>query len=209
MKRRRLLQRTLLITGTAALAIGVGAATALAAALTLTVTVSGGGNLAASARAVFADTATGTSLTCSSAVHGTIPNGTTEAGSPVKIGDFSTLSFSDCAGPMVVRVTAEKLPYGFKVDSMTVGGDTDVIIAGFDVSVAMTGCSFAVTGSAPGYFDNSNHTLYLTGSLPISPQRSAKLMISGVSGCAGLLANGDHATYTVTYKLGHLLIKST
>jgi hypothetical protein len=37
--------------------------------------------------------------------------------------------------------------------------------------------------------------------LPITPLNTARLTVSNVAGCAGLVLNGDHATFTVTYTL--------
>ncbi len=41
-------------------------------------------------------------------------------------------------------------------------GETDAIISKVDVSVKTTGCSFTVTGSAPGFYTNKTHTLTMT-----------------------------------------------
>ena len=70
----------------------------------------------------------------------------------------------------------------------------------------MTGCSFNVTGSAPGYYTNGSHTLTLTPKLPNKALNKAQLTISGVSGCAGLVSNGDHPTYTSTYTLSRAFV---
>jgi hypothetical protein len=98
-------------------------------------------------------------------------------------------------------VTASKLPYAVKVDSATVRHQTDVIIAGIRIAVSLTGCTFTLAGSVPGYYRNTTHTLVMTPKLPITPLNTARLTVSNVAGCAGLVLNGDHATFTAIYTL--------
>ena len=191
----------ILFTGAAAaLAIGFGASSALAATLTVKVT-SGGTYTAKATSTVLTDN--GVSITCTgSTASGSIPTKTyTSATVPVKVGTVAKLGFTGCTGPLGgVTVTVNRLPYSVKVDSKTNGaGQTDGMITGVNTSVSMTGCSFNVTGSAPGFYTNSSHKLSLTPTLPIKPLTTAQLTISGVSGCAGLVANGDHPTYKSTY----------
>jgi hypothetical protein len=91
-------------------------------------------------------------------------------------------------------------------------GQTDAIIGGVNVSVSIpsAGCSFTVTGSAPGFYTNSKHTLTMTPNLPVRPVKKAQLTISNVTGCVGAVHNGDHPTFVATYKvsLRHLKITS-
>lgn len=203
---RRSIGRILFTGAAAALAIGFGASSALAA--TLTVKVTGGGSYtASSSNTVLTDGSV--SLTCTgSKAGGSIPTKTyTGATSPVKVGTSSSLSFSGCTGPLgPVTVTVNKLPYSVKVDSKTVSGKTDGMITGVNTTVSMTGCSFTVTGSAPGFYTNSGHTLTLTPTLPTKPLNTAQLTVSGVSGCAGVVNNGDHPTYKATYKVSRAIV---
>ena len=197
----------ILFTGAAAaLAIGFGASSALAATLTVKVT-SGGTYTATSKSTVLTDN--GVSITCTgSTASGSIPTKTyTSATVPVKVGTVAKLGFTGCTGPLGgVTVTVNRLPYSVKVDSKTNGsGQTDGMITGVNTSVSMTGCSFNVTGSAPGFYTNSSHKLSLTPTLPIKPLTTAQLTISGVSGCAGLVANGDHPTYKSTYTVSRAI----
>jgi len=205
---RRSIGRTL-FTGTAvALAIGFGASSALATTATLTVKVTGGGTYTASStKTVLTDN--GVSVTCTgSNAGGSIPTKTyTGATSPVKVGTSASLSFTGCTGPLgMVTVTVNKLPYSVKVDSKTVSGKTDGMVTGVNTAVSMTGCSFNVTGSAPGFYTNSTHTLTLTPTLPTKPLNTARLTISNVNGCAGLVNNGDHPTYKSTYKVSRAIV---
>lgn len=197
----------ILFTGAAAaLAIGFGASSALAATLTVKVT-SGGTYTAKATSTVLTDN--GVSITCTgSTASGSIPTKTyTSATVPVKVGTVAKLGFTGCTGPLGgVTVTVNRLPYSVKVDSKTNGsGQTDGMITGVNTSVSMTGCSFNVTGSAPGFYTNSSHKLSLTPTLPIKPLTTAQLTISGVSGCAGLVANGDHPTYKSTYTVSRAI----
>ena len=203
----------ILFTGTAAaLAIGFGASSALAAA-TLTVKVTGGGSFtASSSNTKLTDGAI--SLTCtSSKAGGSVPTKTyTSATSPVTVGSNSSLSFTGCTSITgAVTIKVNKLPYKVKVDSKTNSkGQTDGMITGINNTVSTTGCSFTVTGSAPGFYTNSTHTLTMTPTLPITPLNTAQLTVSGVNGCSGLVNNGDHPTFQGSYKLSRaVVIKSS
>lgn len=199
---RRSIGRILVPAAAAAMAVAFGASSALATTATLTVKVTNGGSYTASSGSTVL-TDNGVSVTCTgSSAGGKIPTATlTNKTSPVKVGNSSSLSFTGCTGPLgAVTVTVNALPYSVKVDSKTNSkGQTDGMVTGVNTSVSMTGCSFSVTGSAPGFYTNSNHTLSLTPTLPIKPLNSAKLTVSNVSGCAGLVNNGDHPTYKSTY----------
>jgi hypothetical protein len=208
MRIRRHVGRTLFVVAASAMAIGLGATTALATSATLTVKVTGGGSYTAtSTKTVLTDN--GVSVTCTgSSASGSIPTKTyTGATSPVTVGTTTKLSFTGCTGPLgPVTVKVNKLPYKVQVDSKTNSkGQTDGIVAGANTSVSMTGCTFKVTGSAPGYYTNSTHTLSLSSKLPNTALNKAQLTISGVTGCAGLVKNGDHPTYTSNYKVSRAI----
>ena len=203
----------LFASGAAALAVVLGATTALAAT-TLTVKVTGaastGAFTAKSGKTVLTDK--GVSVTCtSSSSSGVLKNQTTTGTSPVAIGTVTKLSFTGCTGPLgPVTTKVNSLPYKLKIDSKTNSlGQTDGFISGTNVNVSMTGCSLTVTGSAPGFYTNSKHTLSVTPKLPITPLNKAQLTISNVVGCAGIIMNGDHPTYTATYTVTPTTIKIT
>jgi hypothetical protein len=207
----------LLTAASAGAVVGLCAAPALAAT-TLTVKVSNGGTYTATAsKTVLSDngvnvTCTSSGTTPASKASGTVATATHTGTSPVTIGTVSKLAFNNCSGPLgAVHTTVQALPYSLKVDSKTNGsGQTDGIITGAKVQVSMTGCSFTVTGSAPAFYTNSTHKLTVTKKLPITPLNKAQLTVSNVNGCAGLVSNGDHPTYTSTYTVSrHFTIKST
>jgi hypothetical protein len=208
---------TVLTVAAAALAVGLSATSALAAT-TLTVAVTGGGTYTATtSKTVLSDngvnvTCSSTSTTKASTATGSIPTHTYTATSPVKVGTVATLNFKNCTGPLgKVTATPAALPYSVKIDSKTNGsGQTDGMITGVSVKVSMTGCSFVVTGSAPGFYTNGTHKLAMTSTLPITPLNSARLTVGSVSGCAGIVNNGDHPKYTGTYTVSRaIVIKST
>jgi hypothetical protein len=207
----------LFIVATAGAVVGLTAAPAMAAT-TLTVKVTNGGTYTATAaKTVLSNngvnvTCTSTSTTKASKGSGTVATATHTGTSPVKVGTVAKLSFNNCTGPLgAVHTTVQNLPYSIKVDSTTNGsGQTDGMITGAKVKVTMTGCSFIVTGSAPGFYTNSTHKLAVTKKLPITPLNKAQLTISNVSGCASLVHNGDHPSYTTTYTISRAFkIKST
>jgi hypothetical protein len=187
------------------------------AAATHVVTVAGGGTLSASAASTTL-TDGNVSVTCSakgstpaSTAQATIRNGTTSAKAPHPIGIAADLTFSNCSGPLgKVTITPAGEPYPVNANSATSSGATAATISEIDVNVSMTGCSFTVTGSAPGDYSNSTRTLALTPNPNPGGLTKAELSVSNVSGCAGLVKNGNHPAYTSNYKLSPatLTIKS-
>jgi hypothetical protein len=207
----------LLVAATAGALVALSAGPAMAAT-TLKVRVSNGGTYTATAsKTVLSDnganvTCTSTSTKPASKATGTVATATHQGTSPVKIGTVATLVFNHCTGPLgTVHTTIQALPYSLKVDSTTnSNGQTDGMITGTKVHVSMTGCSFDVTGSAPAFYTNGTHKLTVTKKLPITPLNKAQLTVQNVSGCAGLVNNGDHPTFTSTYTVSrHFTIKST
>lgn len=172
------------------------------------VTVTGGGTLSASAATTtLADGKV--SITCSasgstpgSTASATVRTGTTRAKAPHPIGIAYDLAFSNCASPLgPVTITPVDEPYPVNANSATSSGATATTISDIDVNVAMTGCSFTVTGSAPGDYSNSTRTLALTPTPKPAGLTKAQLSVSNVGGCVGLVKNGDHPTYTSSYKV--------
>ena len=206
---RRSIGRILLPAAAATLAVAFAASSAMATTATLTVKVTSGGSYTATTTKTTL-TDNGISVTCTaSKASGSIPTKTyTNATSPVTVGTTAALSFTNCTGPLgPVTVKVNKLPYKVQVDSKTNSkGQTDGMVAGANTSVSMTGCSFKVTGSAPGYYANSGHTLTLTPTPPSKLSNKAQLTVSGVSGCAGLVKNGDHPAYKATYKVSRAIV---
>ena len=198
----------------AAAVVGMSIGPALASTTHLTVKVSHGGSYTAKAGTTTLS-ANGVAVTCtSSTASGKLASGTHKGKAPVSLGGVRGLKFKSCtsiAGKMTTTVHGTpELNADSKTNSK---GDTDAIITGVNVSVSTTGCSFKVTGTAPGYYSNKTHTLYMTPKkLPVKPLKTAKLTISGVApgACLGAISNGDHPTYLASYKISRkIVIKSS
>jgi hypothetical protein len=216
--RKRTGRLLLATTATTAAVAGLCAASALAStplrATTLTVKISGGGKFTATAvKTVLTQKESSgnpVNVTCStkgktpaSSASGNIPSGTHKGTSPVKVGTTTNLAFNNCVGP-VGKVTTKVMsePYFVAVDSKTNSkGQTDGLIGGIKVGVKMFACSFTVTGSAPGFYTNGKHTLTMAPKLPVTATTKAQLTVSKVSGCLGLVKNGDHPTFSSTFTL--------
>jgi hypothetical protein len=207
---------TVLFTAAAAAAVvGLSVGPALAAT-SLTVKVSGGGSYTAKAGKTVLTDGSGVaaiSVQCASSKgSGKIANGTHHHAAPVKIGTVAKLSFSNCMGPLgQVKTTVHGKPV-LNADSKTNSkGQTDAIISGVNVSVNIpgAGCTFTVTGSAPGFYTNKSHTLTMTPKFPVRAIKRAQLTISNVTGCAGAVNNGDHPTYKASYKVSLKKLKIT
>ena len=218
--RRRAGSALLATAAMAAASIGLFATPAVASTPHLTITVTGGGTFTATAsKTVLSDkgnnvTCTSKGRTPASSASGKIASGTYKGAVPVKIGTASKLAFNNCTGilgPVTTKVLKE--PYLTKIDSKTNSkGQTDGIIAGVktQVTIPSVGCTFTVSGSAPGYYTNSKHTLTMAPKLPITPLVKARLTVSKVNSCAGLINNGDHPTFSSTFTLSRKgTIKST
>jgi hypothetical protein len=146
---------------------------------------------------------------------GTLSNATHRGTAPVSLGKVKGLAFNNCTSlGSLVTTTVVKQPT-LNADSRTNSkGDTAAIITNVDVNVSTTGCSFTVTGSAPGYYSNKTHTLTMKpGKLPVKALTKARLTISNVStgNCGGAVTAGQHPTYTASYKISlkRLTIKSS
>jgi len=194
----------------AAAVVGLSAAPAMAMpATSLKAKVSGGGAITAKSTGKTILSDNGVSVTCSSSkASGKINNGTKTGAAPLEVGTTTKLSFTNCNGPLgKVTTTIEGTPYKISVVGRTNSkGNTDGIIGPVTVKTSMTGCSFEVTGYSPGYYSNSKHELVVT------PVKGIKqdLTVKDVDGCAGLVKDGNHPTYTSTYKVNkHVKITVT
>lgn len=206
---------TLLLASVASTAAVVGLCATSALASTphtttkLTVKISGGGKFTAKASKTVLSNR-GVNVTCvtkgttpASSASGNIPSGTHRGTSPVKVGTTSNLKFNNCTGPVgkvTTKVMAE--PYFVAVDSKTNSkGQTDGFIGGIKVAVKTFACSFMVTGTAPGFYTNGKHSLTMSPKLPVMATMRARLTVSKVNGCLGLVKNGDHPTFKSVYTL--------
>jgi hypothetical protein len=186
--------------------VGLCAAPAMAST-TLKAKVSGGGSITATSTGKTILKDGNVSVTCkSSKSTGSISNGTHRGAAPLSVGTAKTLSFSNCSGPLgKVTNKPSSLPYKIQVTSKTTkSGDTDGIIGPVNVAVKTASCSFTVTGYTPGWYSNSKHELHIGGKLPtksLVSSKTARLTISNVNGCLSVVTNGQHPTFTTTYKV--------
>ena len=190
--------------------VGMSIGPALASTTHLTVKVSHGGSYTAKAGKTTLS-ANGVAVTCtSSTASGKLASGTHKGKASVSLGGVKGLSFKSCTSIAGTMTTTVHGTPELNADSRTSSkGDTDAIITGVNVSVSTTGCSFKVTGTAPGYYSNKTHTLYMTPKkLPVKPLKTAKLTISGVApgACLGAISNGDHPTYLASYKISRKIV---
>jgi hypothetical protein len=203
MTMRKRVGRVLFTTAAAAAIVGLSVGSALAST-SLSVKVSGGGSYKATAGTTILQQGSGATaikVTCTSSDgKGSLKSGSYHGKAPLKLGTVSSLSFNSCTGPLGPVTNSVVAKPVLSADSKTNSkGETAAVITNVDVNVSTTSCTFTVTGSAPGYYKNSNHTLYMTPTPPF--KEKAALTIGSVSGCEGLIKNGDHPTYTATYKV--------
>src|SRR5215813_6242097 len=162
----------------AAAVVGMSVGPALAST-TLHVRVSHGGSYTATAKTTVLTDNTATAgtikVTCLSTRHtasskgsGRLPSGPHTGAAPVRLGTVAKLVFNNCRGPLGALKTTVKGKPVLNADSKTNRkGQTDAMISGVKVLVSQTGCSFTVTGSAPGFYTNKTHTLTMTPRLPV------------------------------------------
>ena len=174
--RRRLLSML------AAVVVTVGASTLGAPpAAAATWTVSPGGPFTGTAGSVvFTDVVTGIRLQCTaSTVSGQLSSGTGLSGT----GLFSaTFGFSGCGGPLglTISITPCAIPI-FNAESYS-NGVTTGTVTNICLRFSSPSCAFTVAGSASWTYTNSTGVLRIFG---------PGTLISSVSGCFGLVRNGD------------------
>jgi len=197
----RKLITALATTAVAGATVVVTGGTAMAATVTVT---NPGGTGAYTATSTAVDLADGsvhmkcTGSTGTGTASSGIKSGTYTVPPTANIGNIDTLNFTNCTGPLgAVTTTVSTLPYHVFLTAKTSTGATGYI-GPVNVHLSMPLCSFNVTGNAPGTYVNgtSNQLRLAPGTLPsgVTP-----LTVSGVSGCAGLVSNGQHPTYTANY----------
>jgi hypothetical protein len=158
-------------------------------------TVTGGPNFTATTAAaiVLTDNNTGSAVTCTSSTA----TGAFTTGMDVgpTLGAVSAIGFSNCTGPLGITftATANSLPYSITATGPTVGGVTPGEVPGVNVRISGPLCSATVTGAAPGRYNNATRRVNLLS--------GATLTISNVSGCLGLLNDGDTASVTTAYNM--------
>ena len=188
----------------AALSFTLGTTSSSATTARMTWTVKPGGAVTGSAgKTTLKDTKTGTTLTCSSsATKAKLKSG---SGLSNPLGKITSVTFSNCTGPGGLVFTAKTSasstnPWPLSGSSFNSGtGVTTGKITNIKASISGSGCSAKVagttsssTGMVTGTYTNG------TGKLKVS---GGNLHIWNVSGCFGLIANGDPSSFSGVYTI--------
>ena len=191
----------LALAGAAVLAMGPGGVSSAAATATTWTVRPGGAITATAGKTTLKDTTTDSELACKSAhMSGTLNGGVGLQGSG--IGSITTSAFH-CPSPVVppFRLTARGLPWRLNMasydTSTSVGRGT---ISHLELMLTGPGCSAMVNGTSGTTADGVVAVSYAntTGTLTIHTA-GGNLHWFHVSGCAGLLEDGDAATLSAAY----------
>jgi hypothetical protein len=209
---------SILLTGgvaAAALALGATAAAAQPAAPT-TWTGSPGGSYTsslASTTGVLTDTTAGQSITCTAESDaGTI--NASASGSPAVIGTITTSDFSNCTDSIgdagwsaTSSGTWDLNGDHFNDGTQTITGCTGTGVTCGTISnvnstvsgsILGAACSFTVSG-AVGDAASSTWVTYTNSNGDLFVPNTTTLTVSNVSGCSGIINNGDTAEFTGTF----------
>jgi hypothetical protein len=148
----------------------------------------------------FKDTTSGFAITCSGSTAAMVP--TNSGTNP--FGHITSISFTGCTGPAgAITLTPKGLswPVNASPASRTVGETSGG--HGVSVDVTTTGCSANVDGTG-GHTDTGVvHFTFSHKSGVLGVELSGgNLHIYAVSGCGGLVSDGDAASLTVAYQIG-------
>jgi hypothetical protein len=159
-----------------------------------------GGNVTGSAgKTTLKDKSTSTSLSCSSSdIAATLKSG---SGQTSPIGQITSVTFSNCTGPdgLVFTATTSASPSNpWPLNTSTYSsGVTHGTITNIQASISGAGCSATVAGTTST--TSGQVTVTYTNSTAILKVSGGTLHIWNVSGCFGLINNGDAATFTAAY----------
>ncbi|ROO86781.1 hypothetical protein EDD29_4361 [Actinocorallia herbida] len=186
----------------AAAAAGVVCVGAPAFAATWTVTP-GGAVTATAGTTTLKDVTSGATLTCtSSTTDATVQSGTGLSGTA--IATITNVNFTSCKGPLGIKfnVVNNGVSYQLNAVSYASGVTTGTLdnvtatMSGLLCSASVGGTTATTPGSVNGTYTNSTGVLAVSG---------GNLHVWNVSGCFGLLHNGDAVTYTANYTLAPTL----
>jgi hypothetical protein len=184
------------IAASAALAIGLSALPAAAATWTITP----GGAVAMTGTNVKAkDSHSGSTITCTSlGLDGTMEKGSGLSGTRVASLDRGTAT-GCTVSTISLTVRPEDLPWRINLLSYN-SGTVRGTISHMEIAVTAPGCSFVIDGTTGGASDGKVDFSYSdsTGKLTIT---GGNLHVWDVSGCLGLVNNGDPIGITGTFTL--------
>jgi hypothetical protein len=165
------------------------------------VKVSPGGKFTATSGTVtFTDTASHTALSCgSSKGTGVFKKGSQSSGT--HIGRINSFAFSKCNGPSGLSLTINgTFPWYINITEInTAKGEATGTISSISGTVSTTGCSFTVAGTS-GNVGGTADIIYTNSTAKLDVIASGStLHVWNVSGCLGLVNNGDPVAYTADY----------
>jgi hypothetical protein len=187
---RRPLGAAALTSLVAALSLGFSATAVQAATLTWTVTP-GGAITGAAGTTTLKDNTAGLTVTCtSSSTTGTLKSGSGLSGTG--IGSVTSLTFNNCSvDGITLTVATGTVSYPLNLKSYK-SGTSSGKIAKIHFSVTSSVCSFDINGTSATANNGSVRVKYgnKAHTLKVLPSGST-LHIYNVSGCLGLINNGD------------------
>jgi hypothetical protein len=188
----------LLTVMSAAAVVALGAGTSFAATAA-TWSVSPGGSISGKAgTTTLKDTTSGLTVTCkSSTTTGTLKSGSGLSGTG--LGTVTSIDFNTCSvDGESLSLDSGTVSWAFNAKSYKSGVTTGTI-TGIHISESSSICSFVVDGTS-GSADNGSLKVTYTNSthkLKLLPT-GGTLHVWDVSGCLGLVSNGDAATISAT-----------
>lgn len=146
----------------------------------------------------FTDTRSSTTVGCTSGTaSGTIKLGRRVAAA--KMGTVTKTAYTSCTavGGLVTLTQTQVGTWYLNGSGKTANGVTKVFISNVKAKISSTACSLTLTGSADATYTNS------TGKLAVKPRAGSghKLKASNVSGCSGLITNGDVIAFVGTFRV--------
>jgi hypothetical protein len=197
---RKRLTTVLLASGAAALALGLGATTAMASSVASTWTVKPGGSVSASGSGQVKDANTGTVAKCTSIkLSSTLKKGGGLSGKG--IGTITKGSFTGCTiATITVTVKVQGLPWKLNASSFK-NGVTMGTVSGIDLKATAPGCAATLDGTKAGANNGTTKISYSNSTGQLKLLGSGNLHSWAVSGCFGLVNNGDTQKASGTEKV--------
>ena len=189
----------ILIAGTTAVTvIALSASMALGAAAPRFTVRPGGKYTAKAGKTVLVDNHTKTKLTCKSAsARGKLKSGRHLPGR--NIGTITSSSFNKCTGPLGLTFKVKQIgTWNLTVSKFNRRtGVSTGFISNVHATLSGPSCSATVTGRTDVTFKNRTDIL----SVKAVAKSGHVLMISKVNNCLQLIRNGDHSSFTGSYKI--------
>jgi hypothetical protein len=181
-------------------ASSAGAATNAGVAATWTVKP-GGAITAKAGTTTLKDSNTGSVLSCtSSSGKGTVKTGSGLSGTA--IGSITALSFSNCTGPLGLTFTVKTAHFPWHLNAVSYNsatGTTTGTVTGIHASLSGPSCSAVVDGTSATANNGQVTATYTNSTGKLATTGAGNLHIYSVSGCAGLIANGDGSSFKGSY----------